>query len=113
MTHFKAALEGHWEHIPLLNDAARADEIAPGSLVRFRCMVQVWDPLHIIIGSAPSNQPARHAGALLFLAPPWSASFEDSLADSNLGARKELPPPVCHSSSHNTVTTLQHPVILK
>jgi hypothetical protein len=42
--HFGSALDGRWAEIPQLNDAARAEQFAPGSLVRFRCMIQVCTP---------------------------------------------------------------------
>jgi len=38
--HFKASLDGKWDQIPLLNDVDAVEQLRPGSLVRFQCMVQ-------------------------------------------------------------------------
>ena len=42
--HFAAVLAGRWGDVPLLN-AVAIEQLRPGSLVRFRCMVQnTYDP---------------------------------------------------------------------
>ncbi|EKX45354.1 hypothetical protein GUITHDRAFT_163251 [Guillardia theta CCMP2712] len=38
--HFSSSLRDHWHEIPLLNSVDQVEQIRPGTLVRFRCMVQ-------------------------------------------------------------------------
>ena len=43
--HFEKFLQNHWHEVPSMNSAKRLEDLKPGTLVRFRCMLQnVFNP---------------------------------------------------------------------
>ena len=55
--HFSRAMKGSWHLVPLLNSVNRPESLRPGSLVRFRCMVQNVHNQEYYIGNMVGKDP--------------------------------------------------------
>ena len=85
--HFAAVLAGRWGDVPLLN-AVAIEQLRPGSLVRFRCMVQnTYDPEWFLgeydhVNAATGERVRVHAQFADAVDVPrgWTPDMSDSVA---------------------------------
>lgn len=71
--HFAAVLKGSWHMVPLLNSCSRPEQLRPGSLVRFRCMIQNMHNQEYYIGQMTGKD--RETGEDV----PVCAKFRDTI----------------------------------
>eukprot|EP00802_Teleaulax_amphioxeia_P026392 Tamp_27454.p1 GENE.Tamp_27454~~Tamp_27454.p1 ORF type:complete len:284 (+),score=47.05 Tamp_27454:46-852(+) len=69
--HFLRELEGKWHLVPTLNTVDRLDQLEPGCLVRFKCMVQSHFNPEFYLGQVSSGE-----------GEPLTTKYRDSLQPS-------------------------------